>query len=270
MALAPWKVRVTADGAGTLAAVHTTIELVDRAPNLAGIPPWAWYRGDTLQTSGDTVTSWQDLMPGARHLVPAGSGNSHRSITTIDGHDGITGPATGLAHALQADYDDYYFVDGVTIVAVCKEPDDYLQMIVGVTTGSGAVGFENLMYPTFQAWYSPTGGGELFGADPRVDGSPLSFTAWAGPVEIQGMQVYGTAWNDTSAFGEDNPWPGPWSGISMSRWLLLRAYLPDSWIAEYIVFDQVLDPDVDVVDFGAGGSGFATINQYLSSRYPSL
>lgn len=31
MALAPWRIRVTADGTGTLDAVHATIELVDRA-----------------------------------------------------------------------------------------------------------------------------------------------------------------------------------------------------------------------------------------------
>lgn len=66
MALAPWKVRITADGSGTLDAVHATVELVDRASpdGLWEIPPTgnlpAGVTGYGAAVGGTTATATMD------------------------------------------------------------------------------------------------------------------------------------------------------------------------------------------------------------------
>jgi len=55
MALAPWKVRLTADGSGTLGAVHATIELVDRAKLELGV----LISGEAgIQNFAGTTSTW--------------------------------------------------------------------------------------------------------------------------------------------------------------------------------------------------------------------
>jgi hypothetical protein len=91
MALAPWKVRVTADGSGALAAVHTTIELVDRAELPLG---WAiggeeyWWTGSNFEDpagvfalDGSRLTTWlpaddtSDESESLTYVVGDGQGN---------------------------------------------------------------------------------------------------------------------------------------------------------------------------------------------------
>ena len=74
MALAPWKVRVTADGAGTLAAVHATVELVDRATGApeCDLPPSPWQHFepesvDAIYTDGDPAF-WPDTSGNGRDI----------------------------------------------------------------------------------------------------------------------------------------------------------------------------------------------------------
>jgi len=76
MALAPWKVRLTADGSGTLGAVHATIELVDRA---VGTLPLVVAAGDSNVFYVSDGTSWQTLEG------PFSSTASIRAVTEGDG-----------------------------------------------------------------------------------------------------------------------------------------------------------------------------------------
>jgi len=65
MALAPWKVRLTADGSGTLGAVHATIELVDRAVGtlvpLAPSGTQGWTTGPVVGGGGPSAVG--DTLP---------------------------------------------------------------------------------------------------------------------------------------------------------------------------------------------------------------
>jgi len=91
MPQSPWKVRITADGAGTLGAVHATVELVDRASFKAG---WAiggkefWFQGANTEDPGGLfaldgarLTSWlpaddtSDESESLTYVVGDGQGN---------------------------------------------------------------------------------------------------------------------------------------------------------------------------------------------------
>lgn len=68
MVLQPFRVRVTADGSGTLAEVRATFELVDRAGTAE---PWAHFEPANLASyaNGDPVTLWTDTTSNGRDLV---------------------------------------------------------------------------------------------------------------------------------------------------------------------------------------------------------
>ena len=95
MALAPWKIRVTADGAGTLDAVHATIELVDRAANLCP-NPWAWFHpDDRTGATGDLITYHADRSGNGRHLAVTDTGVVR--IRIVDGERLLYSPAGFVA-----------------------------------------------------------------------------------------------------------------------------------------------------------------------------
>lgn len=113
MALSPFRVRLTADGAGTLDAVHATIELVDQAELLA---PWAWFRGDNVETSGSSVTGRLDIAGGCGTLpLTAGTPqvatglNGQQAVsyadssefirTSTDSPSGAAGITVAIVHA---------------------------------------------------------------------------------------------------------------------------------------------------------------------------
>lgn len=71
MSLLPFRLRVTADGVGTLGEVRVRAELVNRAELAADDPappaPWAWFRADDLSGTFDEATVWPDRV-GSRDI----------------------------------------------------------------------------------------------------------------------------------------------------------------------------------------------------------
>ena len=255
MPQAPWKIRISADGNGTLAAVHTTIELVDRAsaPCLA---PWAWYRNDDLTgfSAGDPVTQWNDRMPGARHLVAL---DDSRQVPLYSASGGITGDPAENNGTLQTEYSAVAFTDLTVTVVLDGASGDIHPFVAG--SGAGVIGSfqsELFWFPGFA--YIGAYAGDAYAED-------NSYVAATGPATITfGRTVDGvirywingteyTAWEFTA----DNADP-----FNLA-WHLLQVK-SGSVRKELIVFDQFVDPAVDLVDLG----GCRTLNSYLAARYP--
>ncbi len=265
--LAPWKVRVTADGAGTLDAVHATIELVDRA-RLDVAWPWVWHRGDDLV---DPTVLWVDRTGNGRDLIET-TNSDELVIDTdaIDGHNalGTTSTSRMTVGGLDtATYDRYVFANGLTYVIVMEtrsagtrdatlvmedpdrmffssidfdwDPDIPQQFFLGQDTSE--VGYEDDLGGVWPVWSA------LVFRRP-VGTAPTAY--------VNGSEMAGRKDADLS----NDPPASAWHG--------LRVYTTEQSIAEFIVFDGDYDPAVDVLPFGPDGE--QTINAYLANRYPSL
>ena len=269
MALAPWKVRVTADGSSTLGAVHATVELVNRAVGTF-VWPWAWFRDDTIV--GDPVTDWNDRTPNERHLTLL-SGSGSGTIIQTAGPDGTTAVDSDITTApfngrsLSHIADTYTFTAGFTLVIVLRTPStaDRFNQQFFTADGRGWAEFDwfptipeiillsHATFPDLAAYYEEDLGG--------------SFPVWTAVVAVmqngQEPSVFANAAEMSPVVEKASltePVRAAEFGVKLSR--------SGEAIAEMIVFDGVYDPATDPAPFGDEGS--MTINEYLAGRYPSL
>ena len=129
--LEPFRLRVTADGVGTLGAVKARVELVNRAqpaPPDDDLPtPWAWYRGDDLEglQEDDEVTSWLDRAGGAGDAE--GQNPPKYTADAVGGQPGVSGSGSLFSS-----------------FATLGSADTAIAVVIGAVSGnSSAAGLDN-------------------------------------------------------------------------------------------------------------------------------
>jgi hypothetical protein len=256
----------------TLQNLRITWELVDvpRVPVEPdeGVQPWAWYRGDDLEgADGADLTEWLDRSGNDRHLDDPSSepgwGDIWHQVArgAFDGQDAQIARMPG--RSLQSTFSPYDFASGVTIVQAAGLTS-WNSWILGTQQNSGVelYGWDNTVNVQTQGWHG-YGEGDLPG---YVEGEPVVVVVQLGPdvVEMWANGTRITSWDfltvRTAAEWQADPMqPG---------WMLIDGAPAGQLAAEYIVFDGLVDPDADPVDFGA--DGVQTLHDYLACRYPSL
>lgn len=255
MALAPWKVRVTADGSGTLDAVHATIELVDRAGTPQG--PWAWFTPASLVETAGAVTEWSDVSGNNRHLDNvSGSGTLAIEPNAIDGHGALKIDGF-LSVNIGKTLDPFRFEDGITEFVVIENDRGFFQTML-VFDGS-ITGYEINLSSDYQTWDAPAGFATLAGEDPAYTGGNAALMAIAGNGYV-GLFRNGAAYNpaDPGIYGAPVVVThGDYSTVPDLSTIFVNP--ANQWVAEWIVFDRQLSE-----------SEQAPWWSYLSGKYPSL
>ena len=294
----PFRVRLTGSSAGTLDQVIVQIELVDRAIPLYP-KPWAWYRGDQLTgyTENDEVSVWDDETTGERNLTQFTSpltGPQDVPLYTADAGFGAPGVKNGVAGSKDLYWfadDPEFFPNGITVLAVGKmaryddEPLPYWatdDILVGNFSGGGGLIQFQLAW-TRNAWayqncpglFSPNGidGGNFGAEDTTLPLDPATFDGSFAALYRQGAGQTDFTYGKDGAPGVDNtysPISYVFTGDPAYKVTVVNVSTRnvESAIAELIIFDAVVDPVSDPVDFGT--EGVLTINEYLAVRYPRL